>query len=527
MELRAPGHRRGAATASPSAGAVRAPPPSASRRHRHRPPRPPASPGASLPPGWTEHDVAARNVIRRYVGNLAPALQGIFGDEAFAKIADMLAVEDGYPELAQPPAFVQVPQLVLSDALTPLEPETDGEWTVFRITIDEIEQAIDELKPTVAALGYNQQTPGPTIRVQEGAKVRAIFTNNLKETTGVHFHGVEFDDFFMDGVPFVTQKPFAPGESFTYEFTANRPGSMMYHSHHNATDQVGRGLLGAFIVDPVDADAPVDTIDRDYVWISNDVLGGFTINGHGFPAVLPILAAVGETGPGPVHERGDHVPPVPQPRVPPDRWWRGTAIRSAPTRTAPTRSRSARASAGTSTSTSDRVGLWAFHCHILPHVEGADGMFGMVNVLIVVPDSGRRRRDRRGAAPASADARWPPCARPPSAPPAPGPSRRRARGCCSRRTSARRARRRPTRRSTWRRASGRAAGGRRDRPGRRCSCRAAGSGPGWTRCGRGSSATRRRWSRGAASAGSTCRSWSGRATRATRSSRRRRRSGST
>ena len=114
-------------------------------------------------------------------------------------------------ELQEKPAFVQVPQLVLADAVSPLSPETDGEWKVFRLTIDEIEQQIDELKPTVAALGYNKQTPGPTIRVNEGDKVRAIFTNNLKETTGVHFHGVEFDDFFMDGVPFVTQKPFAPG----------------------------------------------------------------------------------------------------------------------------------------------------------------------------------------------------------------------------------------------------------------------------------------------------------------------------
>jgi len=35
--------------------------------------------------------------------------------------------------------------------------------------------------------------------------------------------------------------------------------------------------------------------------------------------------------------------------------------------------------------TADRPGIWAFHCHILPHVEGADGMFGMVNTLIVVP----------------------------------------------------------------------------------------------------------------------------------------------
>ena len=35
--------------------------------------------------------------------------------------------------------------------------------------------------------------------------------------------------------------------------------------------------------------------------------------------------------------------------------------------------------------TADRLGIWAFHCHILPHVEGTDGMFGMVSTLMVVP----------------------------------------------------------------------------------------------------------------------------------------------
>ena len=90
----------------------------------------------------------------------------------------------------------------------------------------------------------------------------------------------------------MTQKPITPGASYTYEFTATTPGSLMYHSHHNATDQVGRGLLGAFIVDP-----PADPVkyDREYVWISNDSLGGFTINGHSFPATVPVLVAVGET----------------------------------------------------------------------------------------------------------------------------------------------------------------------------------------------------------------------------------------
>jgi len=36
--------------------------------------------------------------------------------------------------------------------------------------------------------------------------------------------------------------------------------------------------------------------------------------------------------------------------------------------------------------TVDRPGIWAFHCHILNHVEGMTGMFGMVSTLIVVPE---------------------------------------------------------------------------------------------------------------------------------------------
>ena len=33
----------------------------------------------------------------------------------------------------------------------------------------------------------------------------------------------------------------------------------------------------------------------------------------------------------------------------------------------------------------DNPGVWAFHCHILSHVEGPKGMFGMVTALIVQP----------------------------------------------------------------------------------------------------------------------------------------------
>ena len=341
-----------------------------------------ALPAGPLPAGWGEHDIAARDVIRRYLGNLAPALKGVYGEAAFAKLATILGAADGYPQLSQKPAFAQVQQLFLNDALKPLKPELDGDVKVFRLTIDEVEQHIDELLPPIAALGYNGQWPGPTIRVTQGDKVRAIFTNNLKETTGVHFHGVEFADFFQDGVPFITQLPITPGETYTYEFTAVNAGSLMYHSHHNATDQVGRGLLGAFIVDP--KPDPV-AYDREYVWISNDALGGFTVNGHGFPAVVPVLAAVGETVRIRFMNEGVmmhpwHLHGMPMRVVARDGWPLGGAAFTCDTLGVnPGERYDVLIEAKT-------AGVWAFHCHILPHAEGTAGMFGMVNTLIVVPE---------------------------------------------------------------------------------------------------------------------------------------------
>ena len=56
----------------------------------------------------------------------------------------------------------------LTDALTPLKPEIDGDVKVFKLTIDEIEQQIDELMPPVAGLGYNRPVAGPDDPRQPG-----------------------------------------------------------------------------------------------------------------------------------------------------------------------------------------------------------------------------------------------------------------------------------------------------------------------------------------------------------------------
>jgi FtsP/CotA-like multicopper oxidase with cupredoxin domain len=317
-----------------------------------------------LPPGWSEHDLAAREKVRRFVGNLAGPLG--------------LAAVIGEP--TADPEFTTLPH-----GNQPLEPTIDGDWKVFDLTVDAMEWRIDALAPPVQALGYNAMWPGPALRVVEGDKVRMNVTNRLEETTGVHMHGIAFDDFRMDGVPFVTQPPIVPGETWTYEFVAKPSGSHMYHSHHNATDQVGRGLLGALIVDPADPAARYDRkhgVTQEYILIHNDSLGGFTINGRGFPATVPIVANKGERvlirymNEGvmmhPWHTHGFR-----QRVVARDGAELGTAAFDCDTLGVNPGERF------DAIVECDRVGVWAFHCHILPHVEGHDGMFGMVTALVV------------------------------------------------------------------------------------------------------------------------------------------------
>src|SRR3546814_9959067 len=70
----------------------------------------------------------------------------------------------------------------------------------------------------------------------------------------------------MDGVPHLTQRPIAPGETFVYEFDAVDAGTFWYHPHQNGAVQVGRGLYGPLIVEEAESIA----VDRDVTWVLDD-----------------------------------------------------------------------------------------------------------------------------------------------------------------------------------------------------------------------------------------------------------------
>ena len=94
----------------------------------------------------------------------------------------------------------------------------------------------------------NDRFVGPTIEVMRGAHVVVKVVNNLqKQSLTLHWHGMhQRSTFYMDGVPYITQCPISPGQSFTYQFVADPAGTHWYHSH--LSNQRADGLYGAIIV---------------------------------------------------------------------------------------------------------------------------------------------------------------------------------------------------------------------------------------------------------------------------------------
>lgn len=99
---------------------------------------------------------------------------------------------------------------------------------------------------TIQAWGFNKQLPAPILEANAGDTLVVRVTNNLPEPTIVHWHGIRIPS-AMDGTGKV-QKPIEPGETFEYRFVVPDAGTFWYHSHHNETIQMERGLYGALIV---------------------------------------------------------------------------------------------------------------------------------------------------------------------------------------------------------------------------------------------------------------------------------------
>ena len=169
-----------------------------------------------------------------------------------------------------------------------------------------------EIAPGMVAnlWGYNGQSPGPTIEVVEGDRVRLFVTNKLPEHTTMHWHGQRLPN-GMDGVGGLTQPQIEPGKTYVYEFEAKRPGTFMYHPHADEMLQMAMGMMGFWVTHPkVPSPERAGRVDRDFCFLLNayDIEPGaatpkvntmldfnlWTWNSRAFPGIDPLVCRQGD-----------------------------------------------------------------------------------------------------------------------------------------------------------------------------------------------------------------------------------------
>src|SRR5450432_3247247 len=235
---------------------------------------------------------------RRFFQDAAFLGVGLFGMAPLGNAEEQASLgkkpaENGHLEKRVPMITPDVPDLPF---------EMDGDVRVFRLKAEPLKQKIAPFK-IIDVWGFNGSCPGPTIQVIQGDRVRVILENGLPESTSMHWHGLELP-IEQDDVPYISQKPIAPGGTYTYEFRVHQEGTFFYHAHSAMQEMIG--LIGMFIAHPEKAYSPHAEHDYGIVLQEWAVLPGNTVpntaameynwltfNGVSAPATTPLIARLG------------------------------------------------------------------------------------------------------------------------------------------------------------------------------------------------------------------------------------------
>ncbi|MGZ4711714.1 MAG: multicopper oxidase domain-containing protein [Acidimicrobiia bacterium] len=288
-----------------------------------------------------------------------------------------------------------------------LKPEVQADGTkLFKLDAKVVQW---EISPgnKVSAYTYNGMVPGPTMIVNPGDKVAVEMKNDLPQSTALHFHGID-TPVGMDGVPFVTQDPVKPKETFTYTFTAtSRPQVGMYHSHYHAEHQIADGMAGAFIVGatPIPSSvaaqypksAQFPAADTPYIMMLNDSGSiGLALNGKAFPGTSPVVTPVGKWIEIDYMNEGETVHPmhlhgitqlvIAKDGAPLPAPYTADVVLVAPGERYTVLVKPDASNLDNLKQTPFApFGVWAFHCHIIAHAESNNGFIGMTTTFIALP----------------------------------------------------------------------------------------------------------------------------------------------
>ena len=160
--------------------------------------------------------------------------------------------------------------LSLDAAVKPLDPAP-----VKEVRLDTTHKII-EIAPGVkfSAWTFGDQVPGPVVRARVGDRVKFTMTNRSDEampgariTAAPMMHSMDFHSAMVS--PQDKYRSIAPGQTISFEFTANYPGVFMYHcGTPMVLEHIASGMYGMMIVEP--RGGYPTKVDREYAVIQSE-----------------------------------------------------------------------------------------------------------------------------------------------------------------------------------------------------------------------------------------------------------------
>lgn len=197
--------------------------------------------GIALAPQPNLSAPSAATVPALTTGNLAKAQSAATAVPAMPGMAAMPGMSDttGGQRVAaapHPPYDASLP------ALLPLVSGTTNMRTLALTTSDAVIQLADGV--SFQAWTFGGTVPGPVVHVKQGDTVKFTLTNKGKMAHSIDFHAAQVppDQDYVD---------VKPGESKSFDWTAEYPGVFMYHCGSPLViAHMASGMYGAVVVDP-------------------------------------------------------------------------------------------------------------------------------------------------------------------------------------------------------------------------------------------------------------------------------------
>ncbi len=158
--------------------------------------------------------------------------------------------------------FARVADIGADPNAVPSEPQQSDVDGIVRIKL-RAQEVISEIAPGIYFnyWTYNNQVPGPMLRVREGDTVEVELTN---DSTSLHDHNIDLHAVTGPGGG-ATLTHVAPGETKTFRFKALNPGLYIYHcAMPNVSTHNSHGQYGLIMVDPLDPTLALSPVDKEF-----------------------------------------------------------------------------------------------------------------------------------------------------------------------------------------------------------------------------------------------------------------------